>query len=248
MNLERYLINSTDDIKYTSLLNTRCVIEKRFIYVYMLEEHLQRYIETGKSIFKIGQTDVKVGNRINDQIYHHGWQTITSSAPIIIAIYEVDSNINDKMIQNRICSTVKDSVISKYNKRKSYQHAPSGTEWVDNITISDITMPQNKDIRKRYFCKLLDKAHFKALKRSAKKGNYYMGVWHTHPQKKPTPSPIDWNDWNEILLKDRTGAKYAFFVIIGTNEFRVWIGDYNKKEIVEILETNISDGIYKAGC
>ena len=138
MNLEKYLINSTDDIKYTSLLNTHCVIEKRFIYVYMLEEHLQRYIETGKSIFKIGQTDVKVGNRINDQIYHHGWQTITSSAPVIIAIYEVDSSINDKMIQNRICSIVKDSVISKYNKRKSYQHAPSGTEWVDNITISDI--------------------------------------------------------------------------------------------------------------
>lgn len=138
MKIEKYQINSVEDVKYISLLNTRCVIEKRFIYVYMLEEHLQRYIETGKSIFKIGQTDIKVGNRINDQIYHHGWQTSTSSEPVIIAIYEVDSNINDKMIQNRICSTVKDATISKYNKRKSYQHAPSGTEWVNNITISDI--------------------------------------------------------------------------------------------------------------
>ena len=138
MKIEKYQINSVEDVKYISLLNMHCVIEKRFIYVYMLEEHLQRYIETGKSIFKIGQTDVKVGNRINDQIYHHGWQTITSSEPVIIAIYEVDSNINDKMIQNRICSAVKDATISKCNKRKTYQHAPSGTEWVNNITISDI--------------------------------------------------------------------------------------------------------------
>ena len=138
MNIENYQINSISDIKYTSLLNTHCVYDKRFIYVYMLEEHLQRYIETGKSIFKIGQTDVKVGNRIADQIYHHNWQTITSSAPIIIAIYEVDSNITDKMIQSRICSLVNNATISKYSEKKSYQFARPGTEWVDNITISDI--------------------------------------------------------------------------------------------------------------
>lgn len=117
-----------------------------------------------------------------------------------------------------------------------------------NITISDITVPQNKDIRKRCFCKLLDKAHFNVLKRSAKKGNYYMGVWHTHPQKTPEPSSVDWNDWNEVLHKDKTGAEYAFFVIIGTEEFRVWIGDYKAKEIMEIFETNISDGIYEKRC
>ena len=138
MILEKYSIISTDDIRYKSLLNKQCDIEKRFIYVYMLEEHLQRYITTGTSIFKIGQTDVKVGNRIADQVYHHNWQTITSSAPIIISIYEVDNNITDKMIQHRICSLNNNAVISRDSEKKSYQYARPGVEWVDNITISDI--------------------------------------------------------------------------------------------------------------
>ena len=138
MILEKYSIISTDDIRYKSLLNKQCDIEKRFIYVYMLEEHLQRYITTGTSIFKIGQTDVKVGNRIADQVYHHNWQTITSSAPIIISIYEVDNNITDKMIQHRICSLNNNAVISRDSEKKSYQFARAGVEWVDNITISDI--------------------------------------------------------------------------------------------------------------
>ena len=134
----KYQITSVDDIKYSSLLNTHCKHDKRFIYVYMLEEHLQRYHETGKSIFKIGQTDVKVGKRIYDQIYNRNQQTCTSSAPVIIAIYEVDNNITDKKIHSRISAVNKDTVISKYNQRKSYQFAVAGTEWVNNITISDI--------------------------------------------------------------------------------------------------------------
>lgn len=133
-----YQITSVDDIKYKTLLYTECNIGKRFIYVYMLEEHLEKYLETGKSKFKIGQTDVRVGNRINDQIYHHGWQTITSSAPIIIAIYEVDNNITDKIIHSKICADVKNASISKFDERKSYHHAKSGTEWVNNISINDI--------------------------------------------------------------------------------------------------------------
>lgn len=138
MTTKDYQITSVDDIKYKTLLYTECNIGKRFIYVYMLEEHLEKYLETGKSKFKIGQTDVRVGNRINDQIYHHGWQTITSSAPIIIAIYEVDNNITDKIIHSKICADVKNASISKFDERKSYHHAKSGTEWVNNISINDI--------------------------------------------------------------------------------------------------------------
>lgn len=146
----------------------------------------------------------------------------------------------DKMLlykQERIDSPESCGFLLGYKNRKT-----------NNITISDITLPQTNDIRERFFCKLLDKTHFRILKRNVKKGNYYMGVWHTHPQKIPTPSTVDWNDWNEILLKDKTGAEYAFFIIIGTENFRVWVGDYNNKEIVEVFETNIINGIYKEKC
>lgn len=116
-----------------------------------------------------------------------------------------------------------------------------------NITISDITMPQDRDYRLRFFCKILDKIHFRSLKQSAKKSNYYMGVWHTHPQNIPVPSDIDWAEWSEILKKDQTGDKYILFIIIGMQEFRIWVGDFDTKIIVEIFESASKDGIYQNG-
>lgn len=40
-----------------------------------------------------------------------------------------------------------------------------------------------------------------------------MGVWHTHHQMFPEPSPIDWRDWYETLEVDRTGCEYVFLLL-----------------------------------
>ena len=74
--------------------------------------------------------------------------------------------------------------------------------------------------------------------------SYYMGVWHTHPQKYPEPSSIDWSDWYATLNVDKTGCEYAFFVIVGILEMRVWVGDFKNKKIVEIYECQKNNGIY----
>lgn len=72
-----------------------------------------------------------------------------------------------------------------------------------------------------------------------------MGVWHTHPQKTPIPSEIDWKDWRETLKADQTGCQYVFFAIAGTEEWRLWVGDFNTGEIQEIFECKKgTDGIY----
>ena len=114
----------------------------------------------------------------------------------------------------------------------------------NNITISDCTIPQARDIRKRFFCVIKDTFHFLSIKEKAKSHNYYVGVWHTHPQQIPEPSSVDWHDWNETLLKDTSGADFLFFIILGTNEFRIWVGDSIKKKIVEIFESKTDRGIY----
>lgn len=113
-----------------------------------------------------------------------------------------------------------------------------------NVTISNLTTPQIGDVRTRIFCQLRDRIHFKLLSMNQKHQNYYMGVWHTHPQKIPSPSSIDWSDWNDTLHKDRTGSAYAFFIIAGTEAFRIWIGDFATGEITEIFETEIIEGVY----
>ena len=113
-----------------------------------------------------------------------------------------------------------------------------------NITLSDITTPQKGDYRSRCFCKLKDKLHFELIKRNIEKKNFYMGVWHTHPENTPSPSFIDYRDWNEILEKDSTGSEFAFFIIIGQAEFKMWVGSYETNEILEVYEAKIIDGIY----
>ncbi len=72
-----------------------------------------------------------------------------------------------------------------------------------------------------------------------------MGVWHTHPQTNPIPSNIDWDDWNETLRLDESGSQLIFFVITGTEYWRMWIGDTLTGKIVEGYEREKdAEGIY----
>ena len=123
-----------------------------------------------------------------------------------------------------------------------YQNKTTG-----NITIADITEPQPHDFRARWFCMIKDVTHYRKIKNSASYKNFYIGVWHTHPQAVPEPSAVDWNDWNEAIHKDKSGASYLIFIILGTSSFRVWIGDPATKDIIEIQERPIVDGVYLKG-
>lgn len=113
-----------------------------------------------------------------------------------------------------------------------------------NITINDISLPSEEDERNRIFCKLKSMAHKLFLSHQKKQQNYYMGSWHTHPQICPSPSPIDYKDWKETLLYDKTGCDYAFFLIFGIKEFRFWYANYETKEIKELTELNKTNGYY----
>lgn len=120
-----------------------------------------------------------------------------------------------------------------------YQHSQTG-----NITLEDVSVPYSLDVRNRVRFSIRDPRHKLYLMRKKCCKSFYMGVWHTHPQTTPIPSSIDWSDWNETVEVDRTGAEYIFFVILGTSEIRVWVGDINTKKIVEIFECEKKDGIY----
>jgi len=148
-------------------------------------------------------------------------------------------------ILNNVFQSIKDYIQFEQNTPESagfllgYQNRIT-----NNITISDFTVPHSMDIRSRFFCVIKDAFHFLAIKEKSKNQNYYVGVWHTHPQAIPEPSSVDWNDWNEALIKDKSGVDYLFFVILGTSEFRVWVGDPSNNRIVEILESKTNREIY----
>lgn len=112
-----------------------------------------------------------------------------------------------------------------------YQHRKTG-----NITLEFITPPHEQDFRSRIRCTISDFFHGKVLQKAKLKNSYYMGVWHTHPQLIPAPSTIDLQDWEQSLRYEKSGGDYIFFLIAGVQGFRVWVGDYSNREIVEIHE------------
>lgn len=121
-----------------------------------------------------------------------------------------------------------------------YQHMGTG-----NVSLEAISPPYPLDIRNRIRFYIKDPRHQLFLNRARRNKSYYMGVWHTHPQEIPVPSEIDWEDWRETMKTDQTGCKYVFFAIVGTAEWRLWVGDTNTCNIEEIFECpKGSDGIY----
>ena len=121
-----------------------------------------------------------------------------------------------------------------------YQHAKT-----KNITLELVTSPQPKDQRSIISYKLIDEAHYRILEKAKKNHSYYLGTWHTHPQKHPTPSSTDWNDWYATIEANRTACGYVFFLITGIESFEIWAGDTKSKKISKLHECSMVCGLYK---
>lgn len=109
-----------------------------------------------------------------------------------------------------------------------YQHDKTG-----HISLEAVSHPFAFDRKNRIHFDIRDPRHNLFLRRAMRHKSYYMGVWHTHPQPDPLPSSVDWDDWNATIQSDKTGSQYVFFIIAGTIQWRIWIGDMNTGKIVE---------------
>ncbi len=49
----------------------------------------------------------------------------------------------------------------------------------------------------------------------------YLGEWHTHPESEPTPSGVDWREWERKVWADQFSDS-LFFVIVGIDYVCVW--------------------------
>lgn len=122
-----------------------------------------------------------------------------------------------------------------------YQHKGTG-----NVSLETISEPGTLDKCNRIRFFICDPTHKDFLRKAGRKKSYYMGVWHTHPESSPTPSSIDYTDWYDTLDVDQTGSQYAFFIIAGTHEWKLWTGDFSTKTITEAVELPKGrDGIYE---
>lgn len=121
-----------------------------------------------------------------------------------------------------------------------YQH-----EKTAHISLEAVSHPYTLDQKNRIHFDIRDPRHNLFLKKAQRHKSYYMGVWHTHPQSDPSPSAIDWEDWNATMQTDKTGSQYIFFIIVGTGSWRIWIGDMKTGKITEGTECpKDNEGLY----
>jgi integrative and conjugative element protein (TIGR02256 family) len=106
----------------------------------------------------------------------------------------------------------------------------------EHYIIDDVTIPMLNDNRKRTRFSRKSEGHqeyFDSIFQREQGTCYYLGEWHTHPERIPNPSYIDKKDWKRIL-----GIGFEsdnlFFIIIGIDKIKVWWGNVLSYKIEEL--------------
>lgn len=111
------------------------------------------------------------------------------------------------------------------------------------FVVDDITEPLPEDRRTRSSFFRSGPGHMRAIEASLRDSGDtrgYLGEWHTHPEPSPTPSAVDLRDWRRRLRDDEVELPWVFFVIVGTVECGVWVGNRQQRRLTQ-LECSISD-------
>lgn len=57
---------------------------------------------------------------------------------------------------------------------------------------------------------------------------FYIGEWHTHPEKQPKPSYVDYSSIEENYHTASLVVPFLFMIIVGTQTFHISVYDGNK--------------------
>lgn len=101
-----------------------------------------------------------------------------------------------------------------------------GTTSIDKqvVWVEAVTTPKRMDRRWRFGFQLLDRGHQRTVRRMFERSGrqrIYLGTWHTHPERVPTPSKVDTSDW--MACHRRNPGRPLVFVIVGTEQTRVFV-------------------------
>lgn len=107
------------------------------------------------------------------------------------------------------------------------------------ITVTDVSLPYPKDVRGKYRFKRVDPMHQSLMDRLWEESNYqkmYLGEWHTHLEKIPTPSRTDICGW-QLKSQEKKNAPWLLFLILGKESLRLWTVDgHETKELISDAE------------
>jgi len=95
----------------------------------------------------------------------------------------------------------------------------------NHIHVTSATGPLPNDKRARLSFDRLDAGHQHAAHNAWTESGCtidYIGDWHTHPQRIPSPSSKDYVEWKKLT---KALPKPHLFAIVGTSDSRLWLGN-----------------------
>lgn len=102
-----------------------------------------------------------------------------------------------------------------------------------DVVVDCVTTPMSGDLRGRFSFFREEKQHQRVIDScwQATQGTCtYLGEWHTHPEPTPAASKVDLSNWQRKLMHDHFYF-FLFFVVVGTEEIRVWQGYYRRTRL-----------------
>ena len=114
----------------------------------------------------------------------------------------------------------------------------------DHLVVDQITEPTRWDKRFRSFFFRSNKHNRLVYKVwcDSDRTETLIGLWHTHPEPVPTPSGVDFEDWRKTLFHGDYVGDFLVFMIIGTQQIRVWQGDRNAQFHELAKSVNVAEG------
>lgn len=88
----------------------------------------------------------------------------------------------------------------------------------DRWEIVKATGPRQADYRRRFRFFPSRKEEQLEIDRSFDDGLHYVGDWHTHPERTPTPSALDVTSMNDLVRKSKREIAGFLMVIVGTQD------------------------------
>lgn len=114
-----------------------------------------------------------------------------------------------------------DTVITRFRKYRQTGRRPEaggqlfGTFESARVRIECATGPRRTDQRRRNSFVPDRRAERREIKHLYEEGLHYVGDWHTHPRRRPTPSGVDVENFGDTFRRSRHDLPSFILIIVG---------------------------------
>lgn len=146
--------------------------------------------------------------------------------------------------------------VHRYRQTRSWSKEAGGqlfgTVTPEVVRVTSAIGPHGADVRSRYAFR--SEPYFAQLQINARfqRGDIYLGEWHTHAERVPTPSGTDFDAMSALLAASKLSTNALVLMIVGRAPFPEGLNlcTFSAKGVQQVrtsvngsTETDMSDGI-----